>query len=244
MVIGDADVCIECCGVCVSNAAVRASLQVCLGSLTTLAAALEADRALVMRKVRNVVVMGGALRVSPSAWHDHAFYTQGGAEFNFYFDAPATYKVIHSGLEIVMIGLEVANADVCTSEELAALIQAQEEAKEGPSSPAWLLRALMLAFDMSASYGAVACFHLLRPEHFALARVWVRVDPHSGRVSEELPGAINSVPVLCVCVCVCMHASTLPAPHALATHARTPTHTTPTHPHTHTHTHTHRSHRC
>lgn len=58
---------------------------------------------------------------------------QGGAEFNFYFDAAATHavihsgleitvilsllivtnrhgQVIHSGLEITMIGLEVANA--------------------------------------------------------------------------------------------------------------------------------------
>ena len=53
-----------------------------LGCMTNLAAALEADPELVHRKIKNVVVMGGATRVSPSAWHDHAYYTQGGAEFN------------------------------------------------------------------------------------------------------------------------------------------------------------------
>jgi hypothetical protein len=50
--------------------------QLCLGSLTNLAGALEADPVLVHRKLKNVVVMGGATRVSPAAWHDHAFYTQ------------------------------------------------------------------------------------------------------------------------------------------------------------------------
>jgi len=34
------------------------------------------------------------------------FYTQGGAEFNFYFDSEATYKAIHSGLEISIIGAQ------------------------------------------------------------------------------------------------------------------------------------------
>lgn len=160
----------------------------CLGSLTNLAGALDADHDLVHRKLKNVVVMGGAARVRPSAWHDHAFYTQGGAEFNFYFDADATYKVIHSGLDISMVGLEVANADVCTPQQLQDLVSEQlgqaNKDKEGVSTPAWLLKSLMLAFDMSVSYAAVASFHLVHPEHFRLEKVWVRVEQHTGKITE------------------------------------------------------------
>ena len=43
--------------------------------------------------------------------------------------------------------------------------------KGGVSTPAWLLRALMLAFDMSVSYAAVAAFHLVHPEYFKMEKV-------------------------------------------------------------------------
>jgi ribosylpyrimidine nucleosidase len=151
------------------------------------AGALEADPALVRSRIKNVVVMGGAARVSPSAWHDHAYYTQGGAEFNFYFDSQAAYKVIHSGLEVILIGLEVANADVCSSQELRKLVSAHLDKKEGAvTSPAWLLRTLLVAFDLSLSYAAVAAFQLVHPEYFRLEKVWVSVDPHSGKLTEAV----------------------------------------------------------
>eukprot|EP00802_Teleaulax_amphioxeia_P001042 Tamp_01043.p1 GENE.Tamp_01043~~Tamp_01043.p1 ORF type:complete len:1995 (-),score=479.41 Tamp_01043:85-6006(-) len=173
--------------------------MLCMSSLTNLAGALEADPALVHSRIKNVVVMGGAARVSPSAWHDHAYYTQGGAEFNFYFDSDATRKVIHSGLEIIVVGLEVANADVCAPQELHKLVSThlQLDKKEGAvSSPSWLLRTLLVAFDLSLSYAAVAAFQLVHPEFFRLERVWVSVDPHSGKLSEALPGTQGTVPVM------------------------------------------------
>ena len=46
--------------------------------------ALDSDAVLVHRKLKNVVVMGGAARVSPSAWHDHAFYSQVGVHIYVY----------------------------------------------------------------------------------------------------------------------------------------------------------------
>lgn len=75
-------------------------------------------------------------------------------------------------------------ADVCAPQELQDLVVEQMAKKGGVSTPAWLLKSLMLAFDMSVSYAAVACFHLVQPEHFKLERVWVRVEPHSGKITE------------------------------------------------------------
>jgi inosine-uridine nucleoside N-ribohydrolase len=95
----------------------------------------------------------------------------------------ASYAVVHSGLEIVVIGLEVANADVCPPEALEKLVSAQMSKKSGVSTPAWLLRALMLSFDMSVSYAAVAAFYRVHPECFMLERAWVQVDAHSGKLT-------------------------------------------------------------
>jgi hypothetical protein len=79
----------------------------------------------------------------------------------------------------------VRATDVCAPQELQDLVVEQiEKKKGGVSTPAWLLKSLMLAFDMSVSYAAVACFHLVQPEHFKLERVWVRVEPHSGKITE------------------------------------------------------------
>ena len=95
--------------------------------------------------------------------------------------------MIHSGLEVILIGLEVANADVCSPQELHKLVSAHLDKKEGVvTSPAWLLRTLLVAFDLSLSYAAVAAFQLVHPEYFRLEKAWVSVDPHSGKLNEAV----------------------------------------------------------
>ena len=122
--------------------------------------------------------------------------------------------MVHSGLEIVVIGLEVANADVCPPEALEKLISAQMSKKSGVSTPAWLLRALILSFDMSVSYAAVAAFYRVHPECFMLERAWLQVDAHSGKLTGALflsvykfvcagKHAVLRVAVACCSCCGC-----------------------------------------
>ncbi|HLC42143.1 MAG TPA: nucleoside hydrolase [Methylomirabilota bacterium] len=71
---------------------------IALGPLTNLAIALQRDPA-IMRKVREVVIMGGAIavpgNVSPVA------------EFNFYVDPEAAHRVLAAGLPIRLVPLDV-----------------------------------------------------------------------------------------------------------------------------------------
>lgn len=80
----------------------------------------------VRERIARVVVMGGAIglgNVTPAA------------EFNMYVDPEAAHAVLHSGLPITLVGLEVADAAQLTSaqvEELARL------GRVGGMAAAWL----------------------------------------------------------------------------------------------------------
>lgn len=71
---------------------------IALGPLTNLAIAFERDPA-IMRKVREVIIMGGAFavpgNVTPSA------------EFNFYVDPEAAHQVLSAGLPVQIVPLDV-----------------------------------------------------------------------------------------------------------------------------------------
>jgi purine nucleosidase/pyrimidine-specific ribonucleoside hydrolase len=73
---------------------------IALGPLTNLAIALQRDP-VIMRKVREIVVMGGAIavpgNVSPVA------------EFNFYVDPEAAHRVLAAGLPIRLVPLDVTH---------------------------------------------------------------------------------------------------------------------------------------
>lgn len=71
-----------------------------LGPLTNLAVALE-NEAEIAEKIKEVYIMGGAARVPGNITPL--------AEFNFYKDPESAYKVLHSGLDIKLIGLDVTN---------------------------------------------------------------------------------------------------------------------------------------
>ena len=79
---------------------------ICLGPLTNLAIALALDRPLLQSRLAEIVVMGGA----PDGWGNITPV----AEFNFWCDPEAAQIVLHSGIPIRLVGLNVTRRMVVT----------------------------------------------------------------------------------------------------------------------------------
>jgi purine nucleosidase/pyrimidine-specific ribonucleoside hydrolase len=79
---------------------------IALGPLTNLAIAFERDPA-IMRKVREVVIMGGAIAVPGNVTP--------AAEFNFYVDPEAAHRVLNAGLPVQMVPLDVTRQVILRS---------------------------------------------------------------------------------------------------------------------------------
>mmetsp|Transcript_512 Transcript_512/g.1187 ORF Transcript_512/g.1187 Transcript_512/m.1187 type:complete len:198 (-) Transcript_512:92-685(-) len=161
----------------------------CLASLTNMSLCLSQDLNLVQQKVREVVIMGGVVFPPPLSTENELF-TQRGIEFNFYFDPDSAHKVVHSGLQVTMIGLEVANSQVYTMEEILQILETDVMPEEILDA-SLILQTLLISFDMSATYSSVACFYLIRPECFKFEEVWVCVDCNTGRVEKAFPSDEN-----------------------------------------------------
>jgi len=86
---------------------------VAVAPLTNLAMAIRREPAIV-RAVREVIVMGGALR--------HAGNTTPQAEFNVYVDPHAAYIVYHSGMPITLVPLDVTYQCVLTRGDVDRLL--------------------------------------------------------------------------------------------------------------------------
>lgn len=91
-----------------------------LGPLTNLALALEKEPSLV-EKIREVYIMGGAVRVAGNVTPV--------AEFNFYIDPESAYQVLQSGLDIKLIGLDVTNNARLGEEDLENIDSKSEYGK-------------------------------------------------------------------------------------------------------------------
>lgn len=80
-----------------------------LGPLTNLAGAIRKDSSII-EKIKRVYIMGGAVgvpgNISPVA------------EFNFYTDPESAYEVLHSGLRINLIGLNITEKTRFTEDDL------------------------------------------------------------------------------------------------------------------------------
>lgn len=80
-----------------------------LGPLTNLARAIRKDSSII-EKIKRVYIMGGAVgvpgNISPVA------------EFNFYTDPESAYEVLHSGLRINLIGLNITEKTRLTKDDL------------------------------------------------------------------------------------------------------------------------------
>jgi inosine-uridine nucleoside N-ribohydrolase len=87
---------------------------VALGPLTNLALAVRREPR-IAELVREVVIMGGALRVPGNV--------SPAAEFNIYVDPHAAHIVLHAGWPIRLVSLDVTNQTVMTREQFATLAE-------------------------------------------------------------------------------------------------------------------------
>jgi len=91
---------------------------VCIGPLTNVAVALRKEPGII-RAVREVIIMGGAIR--------HQGNTSPLAEFNVFVDPHAAHMVYHSGMPITLVPLDVTYQ--------CALTRANVERLQGMQSP-------------------------------------------------------------------------------------------------------------
>jgi len=91
---------------------------IALGPLTNLAKALVADEKRVKR-LREVIIMGGAIRVPGNITP--------AAEFNIFVDPHAAHRVFKSGLPITLVPLDVTEKVCLESKQIGNLAQAMEE---------------------------------------------------------------------------------------------------------------------
>jgi inosine-uridine nucleoside N-ribohydrolase len=89
-----------------------------LGPLTVLARALDRDPDLV-NHVDRVVCVGGA-------WHEPGSVSAA-AEFHFYCDPVAARQIVHSGMSITLIPLDVSNKFIVAPTELSELPEPQSQ---------------------------------------------------------------------------------------------------------------------
>lgn len=85
---------------------------VCIGPLTNVAVAIRKEPR-ILRSVKEVVIMGGAIR--------HQGNTTPLAEFNVYVDPHAAYMVYHSGMPITLVPLDVTYQCILTREDVKRL---------------------------------------------------------------------------------------------------------------------------
>ena len=85
---------------------------VCIGPLTNVALALRCEPRII-DYIREIVIMGGALRVPGNVTP--------AAEYNIYADPHAAHMVLHAGWPIRLVSLDVTNGTVLTPEQVASL---------------------------------------------------------------------------------------------------------------------------
>jgi inosine-uridine nucleoside N-ribohydrolase len=86
---------------------------VAIGPLTNLALALRREPG-IARQVREVVVMGGALRVPGNVTPS--------AEFNIYVDPHAAHAVFHAGWPLRLVSLDTTTRTLLTREQISDLV--------------------------------------------------------------------------------------------------------------------------
>lgn len=179
----------------------------CLGPLTNIANVIKKYPEIFAERVDRMILMGGAVLSKGNA--------PGNAEYNFYMDPEsASYALRNCKVPIVMVGLEVANDEAISADQLLELRSAircgrNEELKEtsssnnfellkdekgddivasryGPSNIKEFLRELILYNKDAASYDPIACYYLICPGAFTFQLTNIKIDSKTGSTTVAL----------------------------------------------------------
>ena len=170
---------------------------VCLGPLTNVAAALQLEPGALGSLVSRVVVMGGAVRVPGNMGQNNE------AELNLYSDPNAAAHVLHSGMHIDLLDLDVTGRGVFGDDNNISVLQ-RLCALEETSAAGGLTKAL-LAIDMerglkgedtlASLYDPVAACFAVESGLFESEQVLLRVNSETGATTEVTDQAAESVAV-------------------------------------------------
>lgn len=151
---------------------------VAIGPLTNLALALRTEPR-IAQNVREVVIMGGAVRVPGN--------TTPAAEFNIYVDPQAAQIVLHGGWPIRLVSLDVTNITLLQREQVDLL------ARSNSPVPSFIKRLLDFSFDVfgPASYEGSTGFQMHDPLALAAAFQPDLITWESCYVDVELSGTLT-----------------------------------------------------
>ena len=140
---------------------------VAIGPLTNLARA-EAQVPGVLRQARQVVIMGGAMRVPGNITPT--------AEFNFYADPHAARQVLASEAELVLVGLDVTDQVWLKQVDLQACTGAYAAFCRAACEPVIAFESAHYGFAGMHVHDPVALGAALWPQLFRTQQLWVDVE--------------------------------------------------------------------
>ena len=140
---------------------------VATGPLTNLARA-EAQVPGVLRRARQVVIMGGAMRVPGNVTPT--------AEFNFYADPHAARQVLASEAELVLVGLDVTDQVWLEQAALQACTSPRTAFCQAACEPVIAFESAHYGFAGMHVHDPVALGAALWPQLFRTQQLWVDVE--------------------------------------------------------------------
>jgi purine nucleosidase len=161
------------------------------GPFTTVAAALEADPSIETR-IREIVWMGGALRVAGnvSPWLEGG--QDGSMEWNVYWDPPAAARIFASAIPITMCPLDITNRVEMTREFLMILARNRRHPFSDFAGQCYAL----VAHQTYYFWDVLTTAYVERPDLFRVEREPVKVlptGPSQGRTVPDPSGREVSV---------------------------------------------------
>ena len=145
----------------------REMILVATGPLTNLARA-EARMPGVLRQARQVVIMGGAVRVPGNITP--------AAEFNFYADPHAARQVLASAAELVLVGLDVTHQVWLEQAALQAYTGTRAAFCRAACEPVIAFESAHYGFAGMHVHDPVALGAALWPQLFRTQQLWVDVE--------------------------------------------------------------------
>ena len=140
---------------------------VATGPLTNLALA-EAQVPGLLQQARQVVIMGGAVRVPGNITP--------AAEFNFYADPHAASQVLASGAELILVGLDVTDQVWLKQADLQACTGAYAAFCRAACEPVIAFESAHYGFAGMHVHDPVALGAALWPQLFRTQQLWIDVE--------------------------------------------------------------------